>query len=60
MVISLKISSWVYYLSLNLVLVEEEGIVWVREVILHMILSYRHLVWILARVLIELLQDVEE
>lgn len=46
--------------SLDLVLVEEEGVVGVREVLLHVVLCLAHLVRIAPRLLEELLEDVEQ
>ena len=46
--------------SLELVLVEEVGVLGVREVITQMILRSGHLVGLRTRMLIELLQDVEK
>ena len=48
------------YDSLNLVLVEEEGVLWISEVVAHMVLCCRHWIRLFTRVLKELFQDVEK
>ena len=57
----LKVSSAsLRFSSLDLVLVEEVGVGWVREVLTQVILRSGHLVGLRTRMLIELLQDVEK